>query len=175
MLIGIPEVMDVSKGEDTVRQKITPYLWFDDNAEEVINFYVSIFKNSEIFHIQHYTEAGPRVPGTVLAISFRLDGQEFEAINGGPHFKFTEVISFAIDCGSQEEVDQLWEKLTESGEPSQCGWLKDRFGLSWQVVPAILYEMLQDPDPERATRVTQALYQMNQIDIAKLQQAYDQA
>jgi predicted 3-demethylubiquinone-9 3-methyltransferase (glyoxalase superfamily) len=127
VLIGISEVMDVSKEEDTVRPKITPCLWFDDSAEEAINFYVSIFKNSEILHVQRYTEAGPGVPGTVLAISFRLDGQEFEAINGGPYFKFTEAISFAIDCESQEEVDELWEKLTEGGEPSQRGWLKDKY------------------------------------------------
>ena len=167
--------MDVSTEEDTVRQKITPCLWFDDNAEEAINFYVSIFKNSEILHVQRYSEAGPGVPGTVMAISFRLDGQEFEAINGGPYFKFTEAISFAIDCESQEEVDELWGKLIEGGEPGQCGWLKDKYGLSWQVVPKILYEMLQDPDPARVTHVTQALYQMTKINIAKLQQAYDQA
>ncbi len=123
--------MDVSEEEDTVKQKITPFLWFDDNAEEAANFYVSIFNNSEILHIQRFSEAGPGVPGSIMAISFRLEELEFAALNGGPYFKFTEAISFAIHCESQEEVDELWEKLTEGGEPSQCGWLKDKFGLTW--------------------------------------------
>lgn len=155
-------------------QKITPFLWFDNNAEEAANFYVSIFKNSEILSINRYGEAGPGAAGTVMTVSFRLNGQDVVALNGGPHFKFSEAFSFAIDCESQKEVDTLWEKLSEGGEPGPCGWLKDKFGLSWQVVPTVLYEMLQDPHRERANRVTQALYQMSKIDIAKLQQAYDQ-
>ncbi len=155
-------------------QKITPCLWFDDNAEEAMNFYVSVFKNSEVLNINRYGDAGPGVAGTVMTTTFRLDGQEFMALNGGPHFKFTEAISFFIDCESQEEVDELWEKLSEGGETSQCGWLKDKFGLSWQVVPSVLGEMLQGPDRERANRVMQAMLQMTKIDIAKLKQAYEQ-
>ena len=155
--------------------KITPFLWFDDKAEEATNFYVSIFKNSEVLSINRYGDAGPGAKGTVMTTSFRLDGQEFEAFNGGPHFKFTEAISFVIDCQSQEEVDELWEKLSEGGETSQCGWLKDKFGLSWQVIPSVLIEMLQDEDPERASRVMQAMLQMTKIDIPTLKQAYEQA
>ena len=153
-------------------QKIRPFLWFDDNAEEAMNFYVSIFKNSEILSVSRYGEAGPGPAGTVMSATFRLDGQEFMALNAGPHFTFTEAISFFIDCESQDEVDELWEKLSEGGETSQCGWLKDIFGLSWQVIPSILGELLQDPDPERANRVMQAMLQMTKIDIAKLQHAY---
>ena len=155
-------------------QKITPYLWFDSNAEEAINFYVSIFENSEILAISRYGEAGPGPEGSVLTASFRLGEQEFLALNGGPHFTFTEAISFLIECTSQEEVDDFWGKLTEGGEPSQCGWLKDRFGLSWQVIPTILGEMLRDEDAGKAGRVMQAMLQMTRIDIAKLQEAYDQ-
>ncbi len=155
-------------------RKVTPFLWFDDNAEEATNFYVSVFKNSEVLSIDRYGDAGPGAAGTVMITSFRLDGQEFMALNGGPHFKFTEAVSFLIDCGSQDEVDELWEKLADGGETSQCGWLKDKFGLSWQVVPSVLGEMLQDEDRERANRVMQAMLQMTKIDIAKLQHAYDQ-
>ena len=155
--------------------KIRPFLWFDDNAEEAMNFYVSIFKNSEILSVSRWGEAGPGPAGTVMSATFRLDGQEFMALNAGPHFKFTEAISFFIDCESQEEVDELWEKLSEGGETSQCGWLKDKFGLSWQVIPSILGELMQDPDPERADRVMQAMLQMTKIDIAKLEHAYTQA
>jgi predicted 3-demethylubiquinone-9 3-methyltransferase (glyoxalase superfamily) len=136
---------------------------------------VSIFKNSEILSVSRNGEAGPGAAGTVMSATFRLDGQEFMALNAGPHFKFTEAISFFIDCESQEEVDELWEKLSEGGETSQCGWLKDKFGLSWQVIPSILGELLQDPDPERANRVMQAMLQMTKIDIAKLLHAYEQA
>lgn len=155
-------------------QKITPFLWFDDNAEEATQFYVSIFKNSEVLSINRYGDAGSGAEGTVMTTSFRLDGQEFMALNGGPHFTFTGAISFFIDCRSQEEVDELWEKLSEGGETSQCGWLKDEFGLSWQVIPSVLGEMLQDEDRERANRVMQAMLQMTKIDIAKLKQAYEQ-
>ena len=155
-------------------RKITPFLWFDDNAEEATKFYVSIFKNSEVLSINRIGAAEPGADGTVVSTSFRLDGQEFMALNGGPHFKFTEAISFFIDCDSQEEVDRLWTKLSDGGETSQCGWLKDKFGLSWQVIPSVLGEMLQDTNRERANRVMQAMLQMTRIDIAKLRQAYEQ-
>lgn len=156
-------------------RKITPFLWFDGNAEEAMNFYVSIFKNSDVLSVTRYGEGGPGAEGTVMTATFRLDGQGFMALNGGPHFKFTEAISFFIDCESQEEVDELWEKLSEGGETSQCGWLKDKFGLSWQVSPSVLGELLGDTDPERANRVMQAMLQMTKIDIATLKQAYEQA
>ena len=156
-------------------KKITPFLWFDNNAEEATNFYLSIFENSEILSVNRYGEAGPGAPGTVMTISFRLDGQEFIALNGGPQFKFTEAVSFLIECASQEEVDEFWEKLSAGGEPGPCGWLKDRFGLSWQVVPTVLFELLQDEDRARANRVMQAMLQMTKIDIAKLERAYEQA
>ena len=155
-------------------QKITPYLWFDNQAEEAANFYVSIFNNSKILNISRYGEAGPGPAGTVLTVSFELEGQQFTALNGGPAFKFTEAISFFVDCKSQEEVDELWEKLTEGGEEQPCGWLKDKFGLSWQIVPTVLIEMLNDPDPEKSKRVTEAMLQMKQIDIPTLEQAYEQ-
>jgi predicted 3-demethylubiquinone-9 3-methyltransferase (glyoxalase superfamily) len=154
--------------------KIRPFLWFDDQAEEATKYYVSIFRNSEMLSINRYGEAGPGGEGTVMTTTFRLDGQEFMALNGGPHFHFTEAISFFIDCDSQEEVDELWEKLSTGGETSQCGWLKDKYGLSWQVIPRVLGEMLQDPDRERANRVMQAMLQMTKIDIAKLKEAYAQ-
>jgi predicted 3-demethylubiquinone-9 3-methyltransferase (glyoxalase superfamily) len=155
-------------------QKITPFLWFDDNAEEATNFYVSIFKNSEVLSVSRYGDAGPGEEGTVMTTSFRLDGQEFMALNAGPMFKFTEAISFFVDCESQDEVDELWEKLSEGGETSECGWLKDKFGLSWQIIPSVLGEMLHDENREKANRAMQAMLQMTKIDIAKLKQAYDQ-
>ena len=148
-------------------QKITPFLWFDNNAEEAMNFYVSIFKNSKILSVSR----GPN--GEVFTGTFALDGQEFMALNGGPHFTFTEAISLFVHCESQQEVDELWEKLTEGGEESRCGWLKDKFGLSWQIVPSILGELLQDPDPVKAGRVMQAMLQMGKIDIQALKRAYD--
>lgn len=155
-------------------QKITPFLWFDTQAEEAANFYVSIFKNSKIVKVARYGEAGPGPAGTAMTVVFQLDGQEFIGLNGGPHFKFTEAVSFSIDCESQEEVDWYWSKLTESGgEESQCGWLKDKFGLSWQVNPKILGQMLSDPDPQKAKRVMEAMLKMKKIDIAALQQAYN--
>lgn len=156
-------------------QKITPFLWFNDNAEEAMNFYVSIFENAEVLGIDRYGEAGPGPAGTVMIATFRLDGQEFIALNGGPQFTFTEAVSFQIDCASQEEVDYYWQKLSDGGEPGPCGWLKDRFGLSWQVVPTVLAELLRDEDREKADRVMQAMLQMSRIDIAKLQEAYEQA
>ncbi len=155
-------------------QKITPFLWFDGNAEEAMNFYTSIFKNSKIVNVAHYGEAGPGPKGTVMAGTFQLEGQEFIALNGGPRFKFTEAISFVVNCKTQEEVDKYWEKLSEGGEKSKCGWLKDKYGLSWQVVPTVLDEMLQDKDPAKAKRVMEAMLQMDKIDIKKLKQAYEQ-
>ncbi len=152
-------------------QKITPFLWFDSNAEEAMNFYVSVFKNAEVLSVSRYGEAGPGPAGSVMVASFRLEGQEFLVLNGGPKFRFTEAVSFLIDCASQEEIDHYWDRLSEGGEQGPCGWLKDRFGLSWQVVPSILGEMLQDQNRERANRVMQAMMQMTKMDIAKLEHA----
>ena len=154
------------------RQKITTYLWFDDNAEEAMNFYVSIFKNSRILDVMRYGDAGPGPKGTVMCGTFQLEGQEFIALNGGPHFKFTEAISLSVDCKTQEEVDELSSKLTaEGGAQSQCSWLKDKFGVSWQIVPSILPQLLHDPDPEKSKRAMQAMLTMKKIDIAALKRA----
>ena len=159
-------------------QKITPFLWFDNNAEEAVNFYVSIFKNSKVGKVTRYNEASSkaagRPEGSVMTMEFQLEGQSFTAINGGPHFKFTEAISFVVDCETQEEVDYFWNKLTaDGGQESQCAWLKDKYGLSWQIVPRVLIEMIGDKDPQKAQRVMEAMLQMKKIDIATLQQAYD--
>ena len=159
-------------------QKITPFLWFDNNAEEAVNFYVSIFKNSKVGKVTRYNEASAkaagRPKGSVMTAEFQLEGQNFVAINGGPHFKFTEAISFVIDCETQEEVDYFWEKLTANGgQESQCAWLKDKYGLSWQIVPKVLIEMLQDKDAQKAQRVMEAMLQMKKIDIATLERAYE--
>jgi predicted 3-demethylubiquinone-9 3-methyltransferase (glyoxalase superfamily) len=154
--------------------KITPFLWFDGKAEEAMNFYVSIFKNSKVMSVTRYGEAGPGPKGTVMTGKFQLDGQEFVALNGGPQFTFTEAISFVVNCETQQEVDEFWENLSEGGQESQCGWLKDKYGLSWQVVPTILFKLLQDKDAKKAKRVMQAMLQMKKIDIKRLQQAYDQ-
>lgn len=156
-------------------QKITPFLWFDNQAEEAINFYTSIFKNSRIKDISRYGEGGPGPAGSVITASFELEGQEFIALNGGPQFQFNESISFLVNCETQEEVDELWAKLTDGGEEQPCGWLKDRFGLSWQIVPTILGKLMSDPDPVKAGNVIQAMLQMKKIDVAALQRAYDQA
>jgi predicted 3-demethylubiquinone-9 3-methyltransferase (glyoxalase superfamily) len=153
-------------------KKITPFLWYDNNAEQAMNFYLSIFRNSKVLSVTRYSEGGPGAPGSVMTASFELDGQEFIALNGGPHFKFTEAVSFSVNCESQEEVDEMWEKLSEGGEKGRCGWLKDKFGLSWQVNPTILGEMLNDPDPEKAKRVVNAMLQMDKFDIRLLQVAY---
>ena len=153
-------------------QKITPFLWFDNNAEEAMNFYVSIFKDAKILSVARYGEAGPGPAGTVMTAEFQLFGQEFVALNGGPRFKFTEAISFVVNCGTQEEVDEYWEKLSEGGEKSRCGWLKDKFGLSWQVVPTILAELMGDKDPEKSKRVMQAMLQMDKIEIEPLKRAH---
>ena len=155
-------------------QKITPFLWFDNQAEEAVKFYTSVFKNSKVGKVTRFGEAGPGPKGSVMTVSFELEGQEFTALNGGPLFKFTEAISFVVDCKSQEEVDELWEKLSDGGEEQPCGWLKDRFGLSWQIVPTVLIEMLNDPDPEKSKRVTEAMLKMKKIDIQTLRQAYEQ-
>jgi len=155
-------------------QKITPFLWFDGKAEEAMNFYVSIFKNSKTGRITRYGEGGPSPKGTVMSATFQLDGQEFMALNGGPQFTFSPAISFFVNCKTQEEVDELWEKLSEGGEKLRCGWLKDKYGLSWQIIPSALGEMLGDTDPEKSKRVMQAMLQMNKIDIKSLKQAYEQ-
>jgi predicted 3-demethylubiquinone-9 3-methyltransferase (glyoxalase superfamily) len=157
-------------------QKISPCLWFDGKAEEAARFYTSIFKNSKIGDVMHYAaDAGPGRKGSVLSVTFELDGQEYIALNGGPLFKFTEAVSFFVKCETQEEVDALWGKLLEGGGvPVQCGWLKDKFGLSWQIVPTVLGEMLKDKDPEKARRVMEAMMKMIKLDIKTLKQAYAQ-
>jgi predicted 3-demethylubiquinone-9 3-methyltransferase (glyoxalase superfamily) len=150
-------------------QKITPFLWFDSQAEEAMNFYVSIFKNSKIVSVSRAGEEGP-----AMSVTFQLDGQEFMALNAGPQFTFTEAISFFVNCETQQEVDELWEKLTEGGEEGRCGWLKDKYGLSWQIIPTALGEMLGDQDAEKSRRVMEAMLQMNKIDIKRLKLAYEQ-
>jgi predicted 3-demethylubiquinone-9 3-methyltransferase (glyoxalase superfamily) len=154
-------------------QKITTFLWFDDKAEEAMNFYLSVFKNSKVVSVSRYGDAGPGPKGSVMVATFQLDGQEFMALNGGPHFKFTEAISLLVNCETQEEVDRFWEKLSDGGEKSQCGWLKDKYGLSWQIVPTVLGEMMQDKDPEKTKRVMEAMLQMDKLDIKSLKQAYE--
>ncbi len=157
-------------------QKITPFLWFDTQAEEAAKFYTGIFKNSKVGHVSRYGEGSPGPAGTVMSVIFELEGQTFMALNGGPQFKFTEAISLFVSCETQAEIDELWAKLTDGGgEESQCGWLKDKFGLSWQIIPTTLGDMLGDPDPEKAKRAMNAMLQMRKIDIAALEQARDQA
>jgi predicted 3-demethylubiquinone-9 3-methyltransferase (glyoxalase superfamily) len=155
------------------KQKITTFLWFDNNAEEAINHYISIFRNSRIVSVTRNIEGGPGPKGTVLTATFEIEGQQFMALNGGPMFKFTEAISLFVNCETQEEVDELWEKLSAGGKKDRCGWLKDKFGLSWQIIPSALGEMLQDKDPVRAKRVVDAMLRMDRIDVNLLQQAYD--
>jgi predicted 3-demethylubiquinone-9 3-methyltransferase (glyoxalase superfamily) len=154
-------------------QKITPFLWFDDQAEEAMQHYVSIFRNSKVLGVTRYGDAGPGPKGSVMIAEFELEAQRFTALNGGPQFKFTEAVSFAVNCETQDEVDELWDRLGEGGQIQQCGWLKDKFGLSWQIVPSVLVELINDPDPEKSRRVTEAMLQMTKIDIAKLRQAYE--
>jgi predicted 3-demethylubiquinone-9 3-methyltransferase (glyoxalase superfamily) len=163
-----------SSNKENKMQKITPFLWFDGKAEEAMNFYVSIFKNSKVVSISRCGEAGPGPKGSVMSATFQLDGQDFFALNGGPQFTFTEAISFFVNCETQADVDELWEKLSAGGEKSRCGWLKDKYGLSWQVIPSVLGKLLQDQDPEKSKRVMMAMMQMTKIDIQGLQQAYDQ-
>ena len=154
-------------------QKITPFLWFDNNAEEAMNFYVSVFKNSKVLNVARYGDAGPGPKGTVMTADFELDGQEFVGLNGGPNFKFTEAVSFVVNCESQEEVDYFWTRLSEGGKTSRCGWLQDKFGLWWQVTPTVLSELIRDKDPEKSKRVMEAMMQMDKIDIEPLQRAYE--
>jgi predicted 3-demethylubiquinone-9 3-methyltransferase (glyoxalase superfamily) len=154
-------------------QKITPFLWFDGKAEEAMNFYTSIFKNSKIVSIMRYGEEGHGQKGTVMGVTFQLDGQEFMALNSGPQFTFSPAISFFVNCETQQEIDELWEKLSEGGEKQQCGWLKDKYGVSWQIVPTVLGEMLNDPDSAKSQRVMKAMLQMDKIDIEDLKRAYE--
>jgi predicted 3-demethylubiquinone-9 3-methyltransferase (glyoxalase superfamily) len=154
---------------------ITPFLWFDDQAEDAAAFYTSVIPNSKISGVTRYGEAGPREPGMVMTVDFELNGQQFVALNGSPEFHFTEAVSFLVNCETQEEVDELWEKLSEGGEKGPCGWLKDRWGLSWQVVPTILEELIRDPDPEKSQRVMKAMMQMGKIEIEPLKLAYEGA
>lgn len=160
---------------NTSMQKITPFLWFDNQAEDAANFYVSIFDNSKIVSVARYgeaaAEAAGRPAGSVMTVAFQLEGQEFVALNGGPVFKFTEALSFVVKCQTQDEIDRLWEKLSEGGAPGQCGWLTDRYGLAWQVVPADLDQILGHPAPEIARRAMQALLTMSKLDVARLKQA----
>jgi predicted 3-demethylubiquinone-9 3-methyltransferase (glyoxalase superfamily) len=156
-------------------QSITPFLWFDGRAEEAMNFYCSVFKNSKVLNVSHYGEAGPRPAGSVMMATFELNGREFMALNGGPEFTFTPAISFFVSCETQQEVDHLWDRLTEGGAPVQCGWLTDKFGLSWQIVPNALGELMQGGTPEQSARVMAAMLQMTKIDIAGLRRAFDGA
>ena len=154
-------------------QKITPFLWFNDDAEEAVHFYVSTFPNSRVVSTSRYGEAGPGPKGSVMTMEFEMHGQRFVALNGGPKFKFTEAVSFVVKCESQEEIDRTWDKLVAGGgQPAQCGWLKDRYGLSWQVVPTVLSQLMTDPDPERAKRVMEAMLKMVKIEIRGLEDAY---
>jgi predicted 3-demethylubiquinone-9 3-methyltransferase (glyoxalase superfamily) len=154
-------------------QKITPFLWFDDKAEEAMKFYVSIFKNSKVGKVTRYGDAGPGPKGSVMSVTFELNGQEFYALNGGPVFKFNQAISFFVNCETQAEIDEFWEKLSAGGRKDQCGWLQDKYGLSWQIVPAILGKLLGDPDPVKSNRVMAAMMKMHKLDIAELKQAHE--
>jgi len=155
-------------------QKITPFLWFDGNAEEAMNLYVSVFKNSKVVSVTRYGEAGPGPKGTVMSATFQLEGQQFYALNGGPQYKFTPAISLFVSCETQQEVDELWNKLSAGGHKDRCGWLQDKYGLSWQIIPTALGKMLQDKNPRKAQNVMKAMLQMDKIDTAKLKQAYEQ-
>jgi predicted 3-demethylubiquinone-9 3-methyltransferase (glyoxalase superfamily) len=156
-------------------QKITPFLWFDDNAEEAMHFYVSIFKNSKVGRVSRYGDAGPGKKGTVMSATFQLEGQEFHALNGGPRYHFTPAISLFVSCETQDEVDELWSRFSVGGTPNQCGWITDKFGLSWQIIPKALGQLLGDPDPGRAQRAMQAMLKMTKIDVAELKRAADRA
>ena len=156
-------------------QKITPFLWFDGKAEESMNFYVSIFKNSRVLSVSRYGDAGPGAKGTVMSATFELNGQQFYALNGGPQFNFTPAISFFVNCETQQEVDELWERLSAGGRKDRCGWLQDKYGLSWQIIPSALGKLLGDKDPKKSANVMKAMLQMNKIEIAGLQEAYEAA
>jgi predicted 3-demethylubiquinone-9 3-methyltransferase (glyoxalase superfamily) len=153
-------------------QRIVPFLWFDGKAEEAMNFYVSVFKHSKVVRVTRYGEAGPGPKGTVMSATFQLEGQDFYALNGGPQYSFTPAVSFFVSCETQQEVDELWEKLSAGGRKDRCGWLQDKYGLSWQIIPTALGKMLQDKDPAKAGRVMQAMLQMEKIDIQRLEQAF---
>ncbi|HKQ18102.1 MAG TPA: VOC family protein [Candidatus Eisenbacteria bacterium] len=155
-------------------QKITPFLWFNNQAEEAMNFYLSVFKNSKKVNISRYGDAGPGPKGSVMVAKFQIEGQEFIALNGGPEFRFTPAVSFVVNCKNQDEVDEFWEKLSAGGEKSQCGWLTDKYGLSWQITPTILGELMDDKDPEKSNRVMKAMLQMGKLDIATLKRAAEQ-
>lgn len=156
-------------------QKITPFLWFNDQAEEAVNFYISLFKNSRIVSLSRYGDAGPGPKGSVMSVTFELEGQPFYALNGGPHFSFTPAISLFVNCESQAEVDELWDKLAAGGRKDRCGWLQDKYGLSWQIVPSVLGKLLGDKNPAKSSGVMKAMLQMDKLDIARLQQAYEAA
>ena len=156
-------------------QRIIPFLWFNDNAEEAMDFYISVFRNSKVVNISRYEDAGPGPKGQVLVGVFELEGQKFMALNGGPQFHFTEAISLFVECETQEEVDELWEKLTAGGQESRCGWLKDKYGLSWQIIPKVLGQMMADKDSQKSKRVMMAMLQMSKIDVAALKRAYEGA
>jgi len=162
----------MKRGTDDM-QKITPFLWFDGKAEEAMHFYASVFKNAEIGNVSRWGDAGPGPKGSVMSATFSLAGQEFMALNGGPQFPFTPAVSFFVNCETQAEVDELWEKLCEGGKPSRCGWLQDKYGLSWQIIPSALGKMLQDKDAAKSARVMQAMMQMVKIDVKVLKEAYD--
>jgi predicted 3-demethylubiquinone-9 3-methyltransferase (glyoxalase superfamily) len=164
---------DNSTNKENQVQKITPFLWFDGNAEEAMNLYVSIFKNSKVVSVTRYGEAGPGAKGTVMSATFQLEGQQFYALNGGPQYKFTPAISLFVSCETQKEVDQLWDKLSAGGHKDRCGWLQDKYGLSWQIIPSMLGKMLADKNPRKSQSVMKAMLQMDKIDIAKLKQAYE--
>ena len=155
-------------------QKITPFLWFDHEAEEAVKFYTSVFRNSRIESVTRYGDVGPGPKGSAMTVAFELEGQKFVALNGGPAFKFTEAISFVVNCDTQEEVDEMWEKLSAGGKEVECGWLKDKYGLAWQIVPTALVQMLQDKDAQKSQRVMKAMLQMKKMDIARLEEAYHQ-
>jgi predicted 3-demethylubiquinone-9 3-methyltransferase (glyoxalase superfamily) len=172
-LAGRSMVGDARGGR--IMQKITPCLWFDTEGEEAANFYTSVFKNSKILDVSRYGDAGPRPAGTVMTVTFELDGQEFIALNGGPEFKFNEAVSFQVNCETQEEVDEFWNTLSEGGEPGPCGWLKDKYGVSWQIIPTALTELISDPDAEKSQRAMKAMLEMGKIDIETLKRAAEQA
>jgi predicted 3-demethylubiquinone-9 3-methyltransferase (glyoxalase superfamily) len=175
-VVEIPAQREVAHDDEqgASMQKIRPFLWFDDKAEEAVDFYTAIFKNAKIGDIMRSGEGGPRPAGSVLSVTFELEGQEFVALNGGPHFSFTPAVSFFVTCETQAEVDAFWDKLSAGGKTNRCGWLTDKYGLSWQIVPAVLGEMLQDQDAAKANRVMQAMLRMDKLDIAALRQAYEQ-
>jgi len=166
-------VPGVSSEEITMTRPITPCLWFDGNAEEAVEYYVSIFKNSKVLHVDRFSDVGPDPDAPVVFIEFQINGHPFQAINGRPEFSFTEAVSFSIACANQEEVDYYWDTLTREGEPSQCGWLKDKYGVSWQIVPTVLMELMRDADREKAGQVMRRMLQMTKLDIAELQAAYE--